>query len=75
MGVDFADLQLALDKNGNVCYDGKIIEEICRASELDISHFRDGPQENIRDLIALWYSEHRKLGGKRDPVAEDLFPE
>jgi len=73
LGVDFADLQLAFDENGDMCYDAKPIEAICQASGLDVSHFRDGPEENLRGLIAAWYLAHRKHGGVSNPIAEEFF--
>jgi len=73
MGIDFEDLELAFDENGDMCYNVKPIEAICQASDLDMAHFSDGPEENLRQLIAAWYSAHRKQGGVSNPVAEEFF--
>jgi len=72
-GLDFDDLKLALDEDGDVCYDGKTIEKVCQASNLDISHFTNGPPENLWHLIGVWYSAHRKHGGPLNPIAEEIF--
>ncbi|MCL2645007.1 MAG: hypothetical protein FWD51_06075 [Betaproteobacteria bacterium] len=72
-GLDFEDLKLAIDKDGDVCYDGGTIEKICLASGLEISHFTDGPPENLMNLIGGWYVAHRQHGGSYNPVAEEIF--
>lgn len=72
-GLDFEDLKLAFDEDGDVCYDGKVIEKVCQESGLEMSHFTDGPPENLWYLIGEWYLAHRRHGGARNLVAEEIF--
>lgn len=75
-GLDFADLKLARDPHtGAVEFEWAPIERVCKASELDVALFRDGPEDNISGLIVAWHFEHRADGGATDAVAEDLILE
>lgn len=73
--VDFADLKLARDDNGDLSFDWTPIERICAASGMPVELFRDGPEDNVGGLIMAWYRAHRDSGGPLDPVAEDLIAE
>ncbi len=70
----FSELHMARD-NENIGYDWSLIEDICEASGIDISEFRDENENNISALIHQWYSEHRARGGAPDPVMEDIIVE
>ena len=75
--LDFSELHLTRDSftDGNIGYDWSLIEDICDASGIDISEFRDEDENNISSLIHQWYSEHRARGGAQDPVMEDIIIE
>lgn len=73
--VDFADLRLTRDPDGSVSFDWRPIERICEASGIDVSAFRDAPEDNVGGLIAQWYAAHLARGGARDPVQDDLIAE
>jgi hypothetical protein len=73
--VYFSHLKLAYEPDGSICFDWAPIEVICQASGIDISLFRDTPEENVSALIAGWYFEHLHEGGEIDPVEEDLISE
>jgi hypothetical protein len=70
----FSELHMTRD-NENIGYDWSLIEDICDASGIDISEFRDENGNNISGLIYQWYSEHRARGGAPDPVMEDIIVE
>lgn len=74
-GLDFSDLHLARDADGDVSFDWSVIERICAASGLPVEMFRDAPEDNVAGLIVAWYQAHRERGGASDPVAEDLIAE
>jgi len=74
-GVQFSDLKLARDTDGNVSFDWGVIERICVASGQDVAVFRDGPEDNLASLLATWYHVHRAAGGAPDAVYEDLVAE
>lgn len=74
-GVDFADLQLARDADGDVSFDWSAIESLCVASNIPVELLRDGPEDRVAGLIVAWYQAHRQHGGAVDPVAEDLLAE
>lgn len=76
-GLNFTDLHLKRDSSmhGNIEFDWSLIEEICDASGIDISEFRDEDEANVCSLIHQWYSEHRARGGDADPVMEDIIIE
>jgi len=74
--IGFADLKLKRDlTDGSVSFDWHPIEEICRASGIDLACFRDSPEDNVAGLIMAWYVAHRKQGGVADPVEEELLRE
>jgi len=74
-GLDFDDLKLSVNEDDSVCYNGRAIARICQASGLEVSHFIDGPPENLLNMIEAWYTAHRKHGGQRNAAAEELFSE
>ena len=75
--LDFSELHLTGDSStdGNIGYDWSLIEEICDASGIDISEFRDENKDHVSSLIHQWYSEHRARGGAQDRVMEDIIIE
>lgn len=73
--LDFADLRLARDADGMVSFDWAPIEKICSLSGVEVSIFRDAPEDNLAALIDAWYREHLARGGEKDPVQEDLIAE
>lgn len=73
--VVFADLRLARDADGAVSFDWAPIERICAVSGLDADRLRRGPEDSVSGLIVAWYAEHRRQGGDRDPVQDDLIAE
>ncbi|MFT0547007.1 hypothetical protein ACMHYO_11795 [Allopusillimonas ginsengisoli] len=73
--VDFADLRLARDADGDVSFDWTPIERICEASGLSVDVLKDGPEDNVAELITGWYNEHIRHGGTPDATAEDLLTE
>lgn len=70
----FAMLELARDLDGSVSFNTHIIADICRDSGID-PEITLGDEDNIAGLILNWYMAHLNNGGKRDPVADDLFSE
>jgi hypothetical protein len=74
--VQFADLRLSRDpKTGDMEFDWAPIERICEASGIDVSLFRDQPEDNLGGLLAHWYAQHRATGGLPDLVMDDLIGE
>lgn len=74
-GVTFADLKLRRNSTGAVSFDWPPIERICEASGIDIAVLRDGPEDNVAELIVAWYDQHREQGGAPDPVQDELIAE
>lgn len=74
-GLEFADLRLTREADGNVSFDWRVIERICVASGMPVELLRDGPEDNVAGLLIGWYQAHRQRGGAVDPVAEDLLAE
>jgi hypothetical protein len=74
-GLSFDALQLARDRDGHVSFSWEPIEAICAASNMDIAHFRDAPEDNVAGLIMAWYAEHLAHGGEHDKAADDLIAE
>lgn len=75
-GVEFEDLRLARNPvTGDVSFDWRPIERICEASGLDVSVFRDGPEDNLANLINTWYRAHLAQGGAPDTVQDELITE
>ena len=72
-GLDFDDLKVMRDKDGEVCCDGRILEVICQTSGLEISHFSEGPPENLWSFIEAWYLAHRRKGGPSNSVVEEML--
>lgn len=73
--LSFSDLHLARDPDGALSFDWEPIERICAASGLSVDIFRDGPEDNVGDLVVRWYMAHLANGGERDPVQDDLIAE
>lgn len=73
--VAFSDLHLARDADMAVSFDWAPIESIYAANGLDVSIFREGPEDNISGLITAWYFTHLQSGGAPDPVQEDILAE
>lgn len=73
--VRFSDLKLQRRSDGQVSFDWAPIAAICSASGLDLDDLRNGPEDDVSALIVAWYDRHRKAGGPRDAVAEDLLAE
>lgn len=74
-GVQFADLELRRDPDGDVSFSVPIIERVCAASGIDPAAIWDTHEDNLSGIIVAWYARHRELGGAPDPVAEDLILE
>ena len=74
-GVEFADLCLSRDVDGQVRFKVAPIEAICEASDLDLGEILQGPQPLVGLLIAAWYAAHIRRGGPPDPVQEDILEE
>lgn len=75
-GIRFSDLKLERNqKTGKVSFDWVPIERICEASGVNVDVFKNGPENNVSELIVAWYSKHRKDGGEADPVQEMLLAE
>lgn len=75
--LNFSDLHLKRDSStdGNIEFDWSLIEDICDASGIDISEFRNEDENDVCFLIHQWYSEHRSRGGAPDPTMEDIIIE
>ncbi|HTJ53782.1 MAG TPA: hypothetical protein VL380_00040 [Nitrosospira sp.] len=75
--LDFSALNLSSDSStdGGIEFDWSLIEDICEASGIDISEFRDTDEGNVSILIHQWYAEHRARGGEPDPIMEDIIIE
>ena len=72
--LDFSALNLSTDSStdGDIEFDWSLIEDICEASGIDISEFRDTDEGSVSILIHQWYAEHRARGGEPDPIMEDI---
>jgi hypothetical protein len=74
--VAYSDLKMSRDpETGDVEFDWAPIKRICDASRIDIAVFLDGPEDNLAELLTLWYSRHLAAGGAPDGVQEDLIAE
>lgn len=73
--LNFSELRLAREPNGDVGFDWHVIERICAANNLPVEIFRDAPEQNVTTLLVAWYQMHRQHGGAPDPVADDLIAE
>lgn len=74
--VSFANLKMARDpKTGDVSFDWAPIERICAYSGMDISILRDQDEDNLAELLTVWYRHHLTTGGEPDPVYADLIGE
>lgn len=74
--VQFSDLKLSRDpKTGDMAFDWAPVERICAASGVNVSLFRDQPEDNLGGLLTQWYAQHRAAGGLPDLVMDDLIGE
>lgn len=75
--LDFSALKLARDSStgGDMEFDWAPVEAICAASGIDISIFRDNHEDNVAELLTVWYQEHLANGGEPDPVMRDIISE
>ncbi len=74
-GVKFDDLNLSMESDGTISFNTDVINNICRASGVDIRAFEDGPEENLSELINAWYKAHLKNGGDKNAVMESMIDE
>lgn len=75
-GLDFSSLALSRDPaDGYISFDWAPIEAICAASGIDVSLFRDQPEDNVAPLVNAWYAEHISRGGAPDAVQEAIIAE
>lgn len=72
--LQFADLQLARDPDGQVSFSRDAIERVCDASGIDPATVLNS-EDNVAALIVAWYNRHRELGGDPDQTADDLILE
>lgn len=73
--IDFRNLKLNRKPGGGITFDAEIINIICNTSGIDPKVFWESHEENMSELIILWYINHLKNGGEHDPVADDLISE
>lgn len=74
--VNFADLKISRDPTtGSVAFDWAPIEQICKASGIDIRLLRDQPEDNVAGVLSMWYAQHRAAGGAPDSAMDDLIAE
>jgi hypothetical protein len=73
--LEFSELRLARDADGDVSFEWPVIETICKHNKLPIELFSEEPEDNVCQLIVFWYQSHKQHGGIDDPVAEDLLRE
>lgn len=75
-GLAFSDLQLSRDlRTGDVSFNIAVIERVEHESGLPPGYFMGRHEEAMAALIVTWYEAHRKAGGERDLLAEDLIAE
>ena len=72
--VDFADLELTYTETG-IIFKWEPIEAICKASDIDIALFKECQEDNVANLICVWYFTHLAQGGNRDAAADELITE
>lgn len=73
--LEFSALELKRDPDGAVSFRWDVIERLCVDSGIDPAIFKDGPEDNVSQLIVAWYREHLARGGARDAVQDDLIAE
>ena len=66
--LNFKDLKLGIEADGSYSFDLKVIERICKESNLPLSMITDAPEDNVASLIIRWYELHLQHGGEPDPV-------
>jgi hypothetical protein len=72
--VDFSDLQLAYENDGDISFNSAVFKHVCLANGItqnDIASSNDG----VGGFVAKWYVAHIRAGGEKDPVAEDMISE
>lgn len=73
-GVAFTDLRLQRNlQTGAVTFRWDVLEQVARASGLDIRLFED--EDNVSGLLVAWYFRAREAGEPPDPVQEELIRE
>lgn len=74
--VNFADLKMSRDSaTGDVAFDWAPIEQICKASGIDIRLLRDQPEDNVAGVLSMWYAQHRASGGAPDAAMDEMIAE
>lgn len=73
-GLEFSDLKLRRESNGDVSFETAVLRRICEASSIDPEQILAG-EEAVSRLIVAWYGAHIKGGGAPDPTGEDLIAE
>jgi hypothetical protein len=74
--IQFSDLKLSRNsQTGGVEFDWTPLERICEASGIDISLLKDESEDNVADILTMWYRNHLSAGGVSDPVMTDLILE
>lgn len=74
-GLEFADLKLRRESDGDVSFDPAVLRRICEASRIDPEQILSAGEDAVSGLIVAWYGAHIKRGGAPDPAAEDLISE
>jgi hypothetical protein len=73
--VDFSDLHLTRrHSDDKLFFDWQVVMRVCIESRIDFVRLRNS-ESTARRLVIAWYKAHRELGGKPDPVAEELIAE
>lgn len=77
LNLDFSALKLARDSStgGDMEFDWAPVEAICEASGIDVSIYRDSHEDNVAELLTVWYTEHLARGGDPDPVMQEIVSE
>lgn len=75
-GLEFRTLELSRDRRtGDLSFNWEPVEQICAASGLDLDALIEESEENLSELIQVWYEAHLAAGGAADPVQEILLRE
>lgn len=73
--LQFSDLHLARDADGDVFFDVHVVTRIEQASGLPDGFFMSRAEGVLSGVLIEWYGRHLAGGGARDPVADDLINE
>jgi len=74
-GMAFSDLSLSRTADGDLEFDADVIRRICAASGIDEALFFNAPEDNLAQLLTVWYAIARANGEPPDPVMEDTAQE